>query len=603
MAKEQVFISYKSEEQTDALWVKSALEAQGITCWMAPMSITGGANYAEEIAEAIKNCSVFVLMLTANAQASPWISKELDRAIHNGKRVMPFVLDKSPLIDSFDFYLSNVQCYYAFQNKAAELDRMLQDIRFELGIPEPSEPEPVKKPAEKPVEKTAKKPVKRSATKAPVTAMSFLKKFGKLWLIIFSAIGISCVILLWTIISHSGHSDAIYITFAGEEFAETVLTIEVRDQSITAQDMQNLKQFKDLCFLRLHNCTIEAENLRDFSSIPLSDLRLSNCSLNNSQLQTINFETLTELSTLDLSNNPQLTDLSAITPVSDTVTTLRIGGTGVKDINILEDFTKVTDLSVENLKLTTLKPLRTTVYLTNLIADGNQLTDLNGLENTTILETVSLKDNQLKEVAYLSNSAATLKKLYLDRNQLTDLSCLADCTNMTEFSADHNQLTSMDWVRKWTQLYQISVADNQIQFITSPLNSNKLAFVDLSGNQLRTFKDFVFATDRSITLDLSDNQLTYIALPESRKFKLLSLHGNPLKNLDNTSGSSGTTMSIDFFDSMDAAAVKEISFSNIYIIDCPLNRVVELEQASFKVTLLKRSEIAEQLPDPEFSEY
>lgn len=50
----QVFISYKSEEYDDANWVKSVLEKNGISCWMAPMSIRGGSNYASEIPQAIK---------------------------------------------------------------------------------------------------------------------------------------------------------------------------------------------------------------------------------------------------------------------------------------------------------------------------------------------------------------------------------------------------------------------------------------------------------------------------------------------------------------------------------------------------------------------
>ena len=40
---QDVFISYKSEEFQEADWVRQKLESGGISCWMAPNSITGGA--------------------------------------------------------------------------------------------------------------------------------------------------------------------------------------------------------------------------------------------------------------------------------------------------------------------------------------------------------------------------------------------------------------------------------------------------------------------------------------------------------------------------------------------------------------------------------
>ena len=53
---QDVFISYKSEEFQEADWVRQQLESGGISCWMAPHSITGGASYATEIPQAIRSC-------------------------------------------------------------------------------------------------------------------------------------------------------------------------------------------------------------------------------------------------------------------------------------------------------------------------------------------------------------------------------------------------------------------------------------------------------------------------------------------------------------------------------------------------------------------
>ena len=53
---QDAFISYKSEEFQEADWVRQQLESGGISCWMAPNSITGGASYATEIPQAIRSC-------------------------------------------------------------------------------------------------------------------------------------------------------------------------------------------------------------------------------------------------------------------------------------------------------------------------------------------------------------------------------------------------------------------------------------------------------------------------------------------------------------------------------------------------------------------
>lgn len=132
--RKDVFISYKSEDFDQAQWLKSVLETNDISCWMAPSSIPGGSSYAREIPLAIENCRVFVVVLTRRCQDSIWVPKELDRALNSKKPVMPFVLEDCTLTDDFNFYLSNVQRYNAYQNKVSAAEQMLRDIRALLNV-------------------------------------------------------------------------------------------------------------------------------------------------------------------------------------------------------------------------------------------------------------------------------------------------------------------------------------------------------------------------------------------------------------------------------------------------------------------------------------
>lgn len=134
-----VFISYKAEEADEANWVKSTLETNGISCWMAPSCIPGGSSYATEIPQAIRQSKVFVLILSAKAQSSQWVSREVDLAINEEKIILPFMLENCTLKDDFNFYLTNVQRYAAYENKVAAIEKMLKEIKALTGNDENEE--------------------------------------------------------------------------------------------------------------------------------------------------------------------------------------------------------------------------------------------------------------------------------------------------------------------------------------------------------------------------------------------------------------------------------------------------------------------------------
>lgn len=127
-----IFISYKAEQIQTANWVKAQLESNGLGCWMAPGDIPGGSNYAAEIPQAIRQCKIFVLLLSSQAQTSPWVAREVDLALNERKVVMPFMLEDCVLQDDFNFYLTNVQRYAAYQGKESVMQKMIQDIKTVL---------------------------------------------------------------------------------------------------------------------------------------------------------------------------------------------------------------------------------------------------------------------------------------------------------------------------------------------------------------------------------------------------------------------------------------------------------------------------------------
>ena len=129
-----VFISYSSKEMDEASMVEAVLEKNGIACWMAPQSIPGGSNYAKEIPVAIKQCKVFLLILSEQAQNSIWVLKELDKAINEKKLILPLMIEDCILIDEFDFFLTGAQRYEAFKRKEEVLKELVVRIKAIVGI-------------------------------------------------------------------------------------------------------------------------------------------------------------------------------------------------------------------------------------------------------------------------------------------------------------------------------------------------------------------------------------------------------------------------------------------------------------------------------------
>ena len=146
----EIFISYSSNDLQQAETVRNVLEKNGLSCWMAPRDIPGGSNYTKEIPIAIRNCKVFVLVLSESAQSSHWVLKELDSAVNCGKVILPFMLEDCSLNDEFNFLLTGAQRYAAYQKKAEAMETLIGRIRGILDASS-SGVEPKEVPEETPI--------------------------------------------------------------------------------------------------------------------------------------------------------------------------------------------------------------------------------------------------------------------------------------------------------------------------------------------------------------------------------------------------------------------------------------------------------------------
>ena len=584
MDKKYVFISYKVEEFDQAMEVKNHLEANNIPCWMAPMSIRGGQSYAQEIPPAIHNCGAFVLILSKKAQESKWVPRELDQAINSEKVVLPYVVENCPLRSDFSFYLTNVQRYDAFREPEAALERMTADIHRLLGItppPPPEEPEP-----EVPVEQPKPKPVK------PKPVKQAAKPAGKKLPIPLILGGVAVVIALLVFLMMPSA-----LVIGGTEFEPDTYAVRLENVTITQADVNNFSKFTDLSTISLVNCTIEAQDLSPMSSGKLMSLRLENCGLTDAQFATLDFSLPRYFYDLNVSGNPGLTALIGLENTAAKLTNLDISDTGITTFDWLPTFTNLEDFYADRTGLKDTTVLEALIYLENLSLSGNGITSLDGLKNTSKLNEVDFSHNNLTDVTVLSRSAAALTVVHLENNQLTDLTCLSEATALNRVYVDNNQLTDLDWLENTEEIRVFSASHNNIDDLYGLAFGSKLHYLDLSHNEIWAIwsDELSLAADTYLLLNLSGNGMHYLELPEGCVYKNLMLLDNPELDFDDLVSISGWNLYFDFPAEVELQTLKDLPFTTLHIVDCPLDRRVEIEEGLNNEDLLTAEEAQAQI--------
>jgi len=103
-----VFISHSVKDKTIADAVCATLESEGIRCWIAPRDVTPGMEWSGAIIGAIKQSRVMVLVFTANANASPQIRREVERAVNHDVVILPFRVENVIPDESLEYFIGNV---------------------------------------------------------------------------------------------------------------------------------------------------------------------------------------------------------------------------------------------------------------------------------------------------------------------------------------------------------------------------------------------------------------------------------------------------------------------------------------------------------------
>lgn len=198
------------------------------------------------------------------------------------------------------------------------------------------------------------------------------------------------------------------------------------------------------------------------------------------------------------------------------VTEISVINQNITTLKGIEYFRKLKTLSCSDNQLTSLDVSKNT-ELQKLYCDGNQLTSLEVGENT-VLDTLHCYNNQLTSLDVSRNSALQWLSCY--KNKLTSLD-VSQNTALQELYCDSNQLTSLD------------VSQN-----------NKLEKLYCSENQLTSLK---LSPTAVTTLEANGNKIDINVDKTSRTFNLSTLPGFDVSKASKWVGGtvSGNTLTVD----------------------------------------------------------
>jgi hypothetical protein len=155
-----VFVSYSSKDKPTADAVCARLEAKGVRCWIAPRDVMPGAEWSEAIIDGINGSRAIVLVYSQNANESPQIRREVERAVAKGLAVIPLRIQDVPMSKSLEYFISTPHWLDAITPPLEQhLDYLAETLKRLVHPPEKTGPPPPPLPPPPPIPAPVPTPV------------------------------------------------------------------------------------------------------------------------------------------------------------------------------------------------------------------------------------------------------------------------------------------------------------------------------------------------------------------------------------------------------------------------------------------------------------
>ncbi len=640
--KPYAFVSYAHKDAEAVYPVVEILDSMGYRVWYDD-GIAPGSEWPENIANHLTASSIVLVFVSPNSIASANCRREVTYALSKKKPILSIVLEPTEMSPGMEMQLSVQQSVLkytytedeGFYNKICScdgLDCCLKDAE-ELAKEQEEKIKPTPEEPKKPTEdiESVEVPDNSGDEKRKGKKKAKGKKNIKLFAVLGGvAAGVVVVVIAVVVAILSSTVKITEITTVNKDDTGVFLYDEVID----ADAVKAINKLNRLEQIDFYNCTFEEgvmseldlpdsvhavlfsschgiENLDFLKGRNLSYVTLSDSGITDEMLKTLDFSICDELYVVDVSGNPDITDLSLLEDNCDNLEQLYFNDTNVSDVNMcsfapqLENIdgsnSKVTDItclgdldSIVSMKFSncSLKKLPERVRalrLEEIDLTNTGVSNFDMFSNCTVLKNVYLSGTTITDISVLEKNTKTLTEIDVGGLDLTydDVAFLSECRGLETVIIDGIRVDNLDILSKAIKLTYLSAVDCGIKDIRRLSNCKKLNYVNLAFNEIESVAA-LSEIDLSVTdsmesdqngalkMNLNYNKLTSVASLPDAYYEELQLLNRDL-NFNTLPKADIGKMHIYYSESLVNSKLPIDSCETVVVVNCPEDKKVAVE--------------------------
>lgn len=163
--------------------------------------------------------------------------------------------------------------------------------------------------------------------------------------------------------------------------------------------------------------------------------------------------------------------------------------------------------------------------------DWNNIEDMSILANFTSLTKISASGNNVSNISFLAK-LENLQNLNLNNNKIKDISILENLTKLRYLCLDNNQIENIDVLQDLTKLREVSISGNKIKNADVLTKLLLIENIDVSRNNIESIKGF--ATNNAVKkINLNYNNLSSLdGVDKLTGLEILSASNNKITDIN-----------------------------------------------------------------------
>lgn len=172
--------------------------------------------------------------------------------------------------------------------------------------------------------------------------------------------------------------------------------------------------------------------------------------------------------------------------------------------------------------------------ITWIFLDWNEITDLTPLQDFKNLTKISFSGNQVIDLTPLSK-IKTLENITAINNKIETIKPLQNLKDIKYITLDGNKLAEINSISAWSKLIDISFQNNQIETIPNLTNLNNLETINLSNNKIATLEN-LSSLENMKKLEIDNNQIKALkGIENFKNLEVLSCSNNQITDISEIS--------------------------------------------------------------------